>query len=110
MAANAIVWFGPYRLEFGQGLRVGQREVQLTPKCLSLLQFLAAQPSLVCSKEEIFKNVWPMTSVTDASLATCVRQLRAAIGDTATKPRYIQTVHRRGYRFIATLEQTADVA
>lgn len=54
----------------------------------------------VVIKEDLFKIVWPNTVVSDAALTVCIRELRQALGDDAKASQYIETVHRRGYRFI----------
>jgi len=92
--------FGRYRLEPRHGLMSGAREVRLTPKALALLSFLAERPGEVVTKEELFGAVWPNATVGDAALVTCIQELRKALGDNARRPRYIETLHRRGYRFI----------
>ena len=92
--------FGRYRLEPRGGLMSGAREVRLTPKALALLSFLAERPGEVITKEELFGAVWPETAVGDAALVTCIQELRKALRDNARRPRYIETLHRRGYRFI----------
>ena len=81
----------------------GAREVRLTPKALALLSFLAGRPGEVVTKDELFAAVWPKTEVGDAALVTCIQELRKALRDNARRPRYIETLHRRGYRFIAKL-------
>lgn len=92
--------FGRYRLEPRRGLKSGAREVHLTPKALALLSFIAERPGEAITKEELFGAVWPGTTVGDAALVTCIQELRKALRDDARKPRYIETLHRRGYRFI----------
>ena len=92
--------FGRYRLEPRVGLMSGDREVRLTPKALALLSFIADRPGEVITKEELFGAVWPEVAVGDAALVTCIQELRKALGDNARRPRYIETLHRRGYRFI----------
>ena len=92
--------FGRYRIEPRGGLMSGAREVHLTPKALALLSFLAERPGEVVTKAELFGAVWPETSVGDAALVTCIQELRKALGDDARRPRYVETLHRRGYRFI----------
>jgi TolB-like protein len=93
--------FGRFRLEPRGGLMSGARVVRLTPKALALLAFIAERPGEVITKEELFGAVWPETTVGDAALVTCIQELRKALRDDARKPRYIETLHRRGYRFIA---------
>jgi TolB-like protein/Tfp pilus assembly protein PilF len=92
--------FGRYRLEPRAGLMSGSREIKLTPKALALLSFLAERPGEVITKGELFAAVWPETTVGDAALVTCIQELRNALRDDARQPRYIETLHRRGYRFI----------
>jgi DNA-binding winged helix-turn-helix (wHTH) protein/tetratricopeptide (TPR) repeat protein len=94
------VSFGPYRLDSRDGLTVGTRPVRLTPKALALLCFLAGRPGQVVTKAELFGAVWPDTTVGDAALVTCIQEIRKALRDDARRPRYIETLHRRGYRFI----------
>jgi DNA-binding winged helix-turn-helix (wHTH) protein/predicted ATPase len=92
--------FGPYRLDPRRGLWRGRREVKLAPKALVLLRFLLERAGDVLTKEEVFRTVWPDTAVSDGALTSCIRELRKALGDDARQPQYIQTLHRRGYRFV----------
>jgi len=82
--------------------RVDGGEIQrLAPQPAQLLQLLAERGGAVVTREEIRQRLWPDTHVDfDASLHFCVRQVRAALGDSANDPRYIQNVPRRGYRLI----------
>jgi TolB-like protein/cytochrome c-type biogenesis protein CcmH/NrfG len=98
---DRTVSFGRYRLEPRGGLMSGGRNVRLTPKALALLCYMAGRPGEVIPKEELFAAVWPEVTVGDAALVTCIQELRKALGDDARRPRYIETLHRRGYRFIA---------
>jgi len=104
--------FAHYRLEPRGGLMSGAREVRLTPKALELLSFLALRPNEVISKDELFAAVWPKAQVGDAALVTCIQELRRALRDNAKRPRYIETLHRRGYRFIGktVTEKAPDAA
>jgi TolB-like protein len=97
---DLVLTFGRYRLQPRRGLMSGTREVKLTPKALALLSFLAERPGELISKDELFAAVWPETTVGDAALVTCIQELRSALHDDARQPRYIETLHRRGYRFI----------
>jgi len=92
--------FGRYRLDPRAGLFSGQREIKLTPKALALLAYLTERSDKVVTKDELFGAVWPETTVSDAALVTCIQELRQALKDDARHPRYIETLHRRGYRFI----------
>ena len=108
MAADREIHFGRFRLHPVQGLSRGSREIHVTPKSLALLRALAARAGEVVTKDELFQQVWPRAVVTEASLATCIQELRTALQDDARHPRYIETVHRRGYRFIgrAVVDET----
>ncbi|MGB9366172.1 MAG: winged helix-turn-helix domain-containing protein [Xanthobacteraceae bacterium] len=105
-----ILTFGRYRLEPRVGLMSGAREVRLTPKALALLSFIAERPAEVITKEELFAAVWPETTVGDAALVTCIQELRKALRDDARKPHYIETLHRRGYRFIGKVAPAEPAA
>src|SRR5882724_8692268 len=108
--ADLALNFGRYRLEPRVGLMCGEREVHLTPKALALLSFMADRAGEVITKEELFGAVWPEVTVGDAALVTCIQELRKALGDDARKPRYIETLHRRGYRFIGKLAPGSKLA
>ena len=100
MPGNQLVTFGHFRLDPRRGLWRGKQEVKLAPKALALLRFLLERAGDVITKDEVFRGVWPDTVVSDGALTSCVRELRKALQDDARKPRYIETLHRRGYRFI----------
>lgn len=95
--------FSQYQLDPVQGLRSAAGEVRITPKSLSLLCLLAERAGQVVSKEEIFQRVWPDTTVSDSALTSCIQELRGALQDSARQPKFIETVHRRGYRFAAQI-------
>jgi DNA-binding winged helix-turn-helix (wHTH) protein len=93
--------FGRYRFHPNQGLMRGRQEVRVTPKSLAVLRALAERPGEVVSREELFRAVWADTAVTESALTTCIQELRRALADDARNPKYIETVHRRGFRFLA---------
>src|SRR5688500_11682218 len=98
--------FGPFRFEPGNGLFRGATEVPLPPRALGVLTALTAQPGQVISKEQLMNAVWKDAFVTEASLLEAIRVLRDALNDDRLNPAYIQTVHRRGYRFIAAVSES----
>ncbi len=98
---GSFIRFGRYCLHPTQGLTRGTAEVRVTPKSLAVLRTLAERPGQVVTKEELFRIVWPDTAVSDAALTSCIMELRQALQDDARRPRYIETVHRRGFRFLA---------
>src|SRR4051794_19964254 len=115
MKAGEGISFGPYHLDQANArlLRAGQ-PVAMTPKALHVLHHLASRPDRLVTKDELLSAVWPDVIVSDASVKVCVREIRKALDDGAKTPRYIETVHRRGYRFIggsiATGHEVADGA
>jgi len=83
-------------------LRDGQ-PVALTPKAFDLLATLIEQPGRLASKEDLLQKIWPDTFVEESNLAYHVFALRKALGDTTDTEQYIETVPKRGYRFVAAI-------
>src|ERR1041385_4624073 len=83
----------------------GSEEIKVRPKAFALLNYLLNRPGQLVTKEELLNAVWPETFVGDAVLKVTVRQLREALDDDPKFPRFIETSHRRGYRFIGELAQ-----
>ena len=103
-AAASGVAFGAFHFDRANGiLSRGGVEVPLPPRALGVLSFLLDRPGRVVSKQALLDGVWNGAYVTETSLSEAVSLLRQALGDEAQRPLYIQTVHRRGYRFIAAL-------
>lgn len=94
------VTFGAFRFVAGDGLWRNGQPVSLPPRALGVLTTLLAAPGSVVSKQQLMDAVWPDTFVTESSLLEAIGLLRDALGDDRKTPTYIQTVHRRGYRFI----------
>jgi DNA-binding winged helix-turn-helix (wHTH) protein/Tfp pilus assembly protein PilF len=100
--------FGPFALDPASYRLLKDGEiVALSPKIIDLLLYLVARPSVLVSKDELFAALWPDVAVTDNALTQAVSELRQALGDDPSNPTYIQTVARRGYRFIAAVEAQA---
>ena len=98
--------FPPFRLDASeQRLYRNETPISLRPKSFEVLHYLSARPGKLVRKEEILEAVWPDTTVTDTVLKVCIREIRDALGDDAASARYIETAHRRGYRFIAKIEE-----
>jgi len=87
----------------------GKKRIALTPKDFAVFHSLVTHSGQLVTHEELFKTVWPDTHVSHGVLKVCLRRIRQALGDQSTKPRFIETVHRRGYRFIAPLTTTQPV-
>ena len=100
--------FGGFRFEVGPGrLWSGIREIRLTPKAAAVLRLLLTRAGQLVSKEELFASVWSDAAVRDDALTSCIQELRRALEDDARQPRFIETRHRRGYRFVAAAEEPA---
>ena len=110
MAEPQVLCFGPFVFEPHQArLRRGRRVLPLTRKACEVLQYLATHPGQLVTKEALFQAVWPDTAVSDAVLTNRIAELRETLGDDAKRPRFVATVHRRGYRFVAALRTSAPV-
>jgi DNA-binding winged helix-turn-helix (wHTH) protein/predicted ATPase len=104
--SDQAVRFGPYTFEASIGeLRRGRRVIRLTPKAAAVLSTLVSRAGALVTKDGLFDAVWPGVAVSDAALTSCIQELRDALGDDARRPRYIETVHRRGYRFVAPVPE-----
>src|SRR5579859_2402028 len=103
---KAIYEFGGFHLdpEERQLLHYGE-SVDLTPKALSLLVVFVENAGRLLSKERLKKELWPDTHVDDANLTVTVRTLRLALGNGSNGSRYIETVPREGYRFVAPVSK-----
>jgi len=88
----------------GERLRIekdGQPPLKITPRAFDVLVYLVEHRGRVVEKQELFDEVWKKKFVTDNALTRTIKEIRQVIGDDADAPRYIETVPRRGYRFIA---------
>lgn len=111
MGRDGQIRFGDLWLDAkGQRLWRQGELVALTPKSFAVLCHLATNPDRLVGKEELLDAVWPDTHVTEAVLKVAVAELRKGLDDDPRNPRYIETVHRRGYRFIAELGAPAAVS
>ena len=81
--------------------------IALRGKSFALLCLLVRNPGQLVAREKILDELWGDVAVTEHGLSVCVSEVRAALGDSATKPRFVQTVHGVGYRFIAELAEDA---
>jgi TolB-like protein/DNA-binding winged helix-turn-helix (wHTH) protein/predicted Zn-dependent protease len=101
MPAEQILSFSRYRFDLtAEQVWRGEHAVKLTPKALVLLRVLVTRAGELITKEELLEAGWPQTVVSDDALTACIQELRRVFGDNARQPRYIETVHRRGFRFI----------
>jgi DNA-binding winged helix-turn-helix (wHTH) protein/TolB-like protein len=96
-----IYYFGPFRYDSGQRLLFREDEtVPLAPKVGETLRVLLERHGTVVQKAELMREVWPDTTVEEIGLARNISQLRKALGDESETGTYIETLPKRGYRFI----------
>lgn len=96
--------FGPFRFdETNECLWQGSQPIPLRPKAFAVLKYLITHKGFLVTKQQLLHDVWPNTYVSDAVLKDCIRQLRQVLNDDAKAPQFIETSHRRGYRFIASV-------
>src|SRR5262249_16479183 len=99
---NHLYEFEPFVLDAcNRILLKGGATVRLTPKALDTLLVLVQNAVQVVEKEKLLKEVWPDSFVEEGSLSRNIHELRKALGDDSSEPRYIETIPRRGYRFVA---------
>jgi DNA-binding winged helix-turn-helix (wHTH) protein len=99
--------FGPFRLDLrDERLWRGHEAIPLFPKTFAVLRCLVSQAGQLVTKEALLDAVWPDTVVSESILTVAMRTLRQVLGDQARTPRFIETVHGRGYRFIAPVSPT----
>lgn len=103
-----VFLFDPGRLE----LRRNGVPVRLQEKPARVLERLLAEPGSVVGREELCRHLWPDGTYVEfeSSLNNAVRRLREVLGDSAETPRFVETVARRGYRFVAPAERVAPAA
>ena len=104
---NHTVRFGPFEADLSSGeIRREGNRVKLQDQPFKVLQILLGRPGELITREELQSRIWPNESFGDFDHAVnvAVAKLRAALGDSAEKPSYIETVPRRGYRFVGRLD------
>ena len=110
MASQAILVFPPFRLDAAnEQLWRESNLVDLRPKTFEVLLYLVQNARRLVTKRELLDSVWAGASVSDELLRGYIRELRDALGDDAKKPRYIETVPTRGYRFLPWVNDESSV-
>lgn len=87
-------------------LSIDDRPIKLTPRAFDVLLYLYRRSGNLVTKDELLSEVWPSPYVTDSVLKAAVYEIRQATNDDARVPKYIETVHRRGYRFVGRATAT----
>jgi TolB-like protein/Tfp pilus assembly protein PilF len=104
------VSFDSFRFEPASGrLWNGAEEVRLTLKAAAVLGSLIEHAGELVTKQTLLDSVWRGTVVSEDALSSCIQELRKALGDDPKQPRFIETRHRRGYRFIPKASSSAPV-
>lgn len=102
MTLDRPILFRPFRLDpANRRLYSGEQRIPLRPKSFEVLKYLVEHAGALVTKNELLDAVWPATAVSDTVLKTSIREIREALGDMAKTPRFVETAHRSGYRFIA---------
>ena len=109
LQTETVYEFGLFRLDSAaRSLRHADKGIALTPKMFDVLLYLVERNGQVVEKEELLRAVWPDTFVEEANLTVNISSLRKALG--VTGEHYIETVQRRGYRFVALEKQKEESA
>ncbi len=108
-SAGRIVRFGVFEVDLTAGeLRKSGARIRLQEQPFQLLALLLQRPGDVVTREELRQKLWPADTFVDFdhSLNTAINKVREALGDSASSPRYLETLARRGYRFLAPVERS----
>src|SRR5688500_9342196 len=100
--------FGTFELDVrSRELRKGGTRIRLQDQPFEILRLMLERPGDVVTREELRQRLWPDGTFVDFehSLNAAVKRLRASLGDDADNPRFVETLPRRGYRFIARLDE-----
>jgi DNA-binding winged helix-turn-helix (wHTH) protein/tetratricopeptide (TPR) repeat protein len=104
MNPDRAIAFGPFVVDLdGELLLRDGAPVALRPKTWAVLRYLVERPGSLVTKDELLDGIWPDVTVGDELPGVSVKELRTALGDDARAPRFIATIHRRGYRFIGNI-------
>jgi len=97
-----IYRFADFTLEVGEHrLQRGDQEIYLRPKTFETLLYLVQRHGHLVGKDELLDRIWADTIVTETAMTHCIEEVRKALGDDAHHPRYLKTIPRLGYKFIA---------
>jgi DNA-binding winged helix-turn-helix (wHTH) protein len=106
VGTSQVVRFATFEVDLqAQELRKGGMRLKLTGQPFQVLTIPLEQPGTVVTREELQKRLWPDTFVdVDHNLNTAINKIREVLGDSAENPRFVETLPRRGYRFIAAVD------
>ena len=112
-SSPGVVRFGPFELDEAVGeLRKGEAKIRLQELPFHVLQILLECPGKLVPREELQRRIWPSDTFVDFDhgINNAIKRLREALGDVAETPRYIETLPRRGYRFIGSVDTVSQPA
>jgi DNA-binding winged helix-turn-helix (wHTH) protein len=113
LTVNGPVRFGVFELDPSAGeVRKQGVRIRLQDQPLQVLQILLEKPGQVVTREELQRRLWPSNTFVefDKGIYNAIKRLRETLGDDAETPRYIETIPRRGYRFIGSVQKLGDEA
>ncbi|MGO4377451.1 winged helix-turn-helix domain-containing protein [Pseudoduganella sp. RAF19] len=109
--SNTGFRFGDWDVDLeGNAVSDGSVRTQLEPRVMQVLRYLCRHPGAVIPAEELLQACWGSNELGDNPVHKAITQLRRALGDSTTDPRYIETIRKRGYRAIATVVEAAEAA
>src|SRR5262249_41715563 len=109
MGNEKRIVFDPFSLDLSnECLWRGSQAIKLRPKAFAVLDYLLEHPGQLVTKEELLNAVWPSTFVGEAVLKVAIREIRDALIDDPNSPRFIETAHRRGYRFVGQIAERLE--
>jgi DNA-binding winged helix-turn-helix (wHTH) protein len=106
--SRSVLFFGPFEVDLRtQEIRRQGTVVRLSGQPFQILEMLLTRPGTLVTRDELQQRLWPGTSLVDCThgLNAAINKLREALGDSAITPQYIETLPRRGYRFIAEVRE-----
>src|SRR6476660_4620924 len=108
---NYLYEFDPFVMDVRNGILLnGGVTVRLTPRAFQTLLVLVQHATEVVDKDQLMKKVWPDTFVEEGNLSRNIYELRKALGDDTAEPRFIETIPKRGYRFVAPMKISLKAA
>ena len=110
VGTSQVIRFATFEVDLqAQELRKGGLRLKLSGQPFQVLAILLEQPGAVVTREELQKRLWPDTFVdVDHNLNTAINKIREALGDSAESPRFVETLPRRGYRFVGSVIGTGQ--
>lgn len=104
-----MIRFGPFQIDPRTWLLTrDNRAVDLSPRLVEILAFIVSKAGQIVTKDELLEKFWPGVNVTENTLTRAIADIRKAIGDGASEPRYLETASRRGYRFVGDTPSISD--